>query len=142
MVRVILGVVVGFIVWTLLWVGSDAIFMAISNSYRDYMQGFETAIKTEQPFELSRMILLLTLLKSFVCSLISGLIAASIARERIRSTLLLGVLLLAFGIFIQSVYWNYIPLWYHASFLLLLIPVTFLGGKLWQPRLNLIGEYR
>lgn len=130
MLRVILGIVAGFIAWTILWVGSDAIFMAISASYRDYMEGFQKALETNQPFELSPVILLLTLLKSFICSIVSGLIAASIAGENIKSTLLLGVLLLAFGIFIQSVYWNYIPLWYHISFLLLLIPMTFVGGKL------------
>lgn len=130
MLRIILAAIAGFIVWTILWVGSDAFFMAISTSYREYMDGFQKALETKQPFELSSMILLLTLLKSFVCSIISGFIAALIARENNKSTLLLGVLLLAFGIFIQSVYWNYIPLWYHISFLLLLIPMTILGGKL------------
>lgn len=130
MLRIILGVIAGFLVWTILWVGTDAVFMAISTSYREYMEGFQNALETKQPFELSSMILLLTLFKSFACSIISGLIAALIARENLKSTLLLGVLLLAFGVFIQSVYWNYIPLWYHISFLLLLIPMTFLGGKL------------
>lgn len=130
MLRIILGVVIGFIVWTILWVGGDAIFMAISTSYREYMEGFQKALETKQPFELSSMILLLTLFKSFICSIISGFIAALIAKENSKSTLLLGLLLLAFGIFIQSVYWNYIPLWYHISFLLLLIPMTFVGGKL------------
>lgn len=130
MLRIISGMIVGFIVWTLLWVGSDAFFMAISTSYRDYMEGFQKALETKEPFELSSGILLLTLFKSFICSVISGLIAALIARENNKSTLFLGVLLLAFGIFIQSVYWNYIPLWYHISFLLLLIPMTILGGKL------------
>ena len=130
MLRIILAAVAGFIVWTILWVGSDAVFMAISTSYREYMDGFQKALETKQPFELSSIILLLTLFKSFVCSIVSGFIAALIARENNKSTLLLGVLLLVFGIFIQSVYWNYIPLWYHVSFLLLLIPMTILGGKL------------
>ena len=130
MLRLILGIVVGFIVWSILWVGSDAFFMAISTSYRDYMEGFQKALETKQPFELSSVILLLTLFKSFICSIISGLIAALIAKENNKSTLFLGILLLAFGIFIQSVYWNYIPLWYHLTFLILLIPMTFLGGKL------------
>jgi uncharacterized membrane protein (DUF485 family) len=130
MLRIILAAIVGFIVWTILWVGSDAVFIAISTSYRAYMDGFQKALETKQPFELSSTILLLTLFKSFFCSLISGFITALIAGENNKSTLLLGILLLAFGIFIQSVYWNYIPLWYHISFLLLLIPMTILGGKL------------
>lgn len=130
MLRIILGAIVGFIVWSILWIGSDAVFMAISTSYREYLEGFQKALDTKQPFELSSVILLLTLLKSFICSIVSGFVAALIAKENSKSTLILGVLLLAFGIFIQFVYWNYIPLWYHIPFLLLLIPMTVLGGKL------------
>ena len=130
MLRIILGAVVGFVVWSILWVGSDVIFMAIFTSYREYLEGFDNAIKTQQPFEINSTILFLTLVKSFICSLISGLITTLIAKESTKSTILLGVLLLAFGIFIQSIYWNYLPLWYHLPFLLMLIPMSFLGGKL------------
>ncbi|NJM52520.1 MAG: hypothetical protein HC846_03445 [Blastocatellia bacterium] len=128
--RIILGAIVGFIVWSVLWVGSDAVFMAISSSYREYMEGFNKALETKQPFEINSTILFLTLIKSFICSIISGLVAAMLAKENTKSTLLLGVLLLAFGIFIQSTLWSYLPLWYHIPFLVLLIPMTFLGGKL------------
>lgn len=130
MIRIILGAVVGFIVWSILWVGSDAVFMAIFSSYKEYLEGFNTALQTKQTFEINSTILFLTLLKSFICSIISGLVAAMIATENVKSTILLGVLLLAFGIFIQSIYWNYLPLWYHLSFLTLLIPMAILGGKL------------
>ena len=130
MLRIIIGAIIGFIVWSVLWVGGDAVFMAISSSYREYLEGFNNALAAKQPFETNSTILLLTLFKSFICSIISGLIAAIIAKENTKSTLLLGVLLLAFGIFIQSIYWNYLPLWYHIPFLLLLIPMTILGGKL------------
>lgn len=130
MIRIILGAIVGFIVWSILWVGSDAVFMAVSTSYREYLEGFNKALETKQPFETNSTILFLTLIKSFICSIISGLITAMIAKENTKSTLLAGILLLAFGIFIQSIYWNYLPLWYHIPFLFLLIPMTYLGGKL------------
>jgi hypothetical protein len=130
MLRIILSAVIGFVVWSILWVGSDAVFMAISSSYKDYMEGFQKAVETNQTFEVSSVILLLTLLKSFSCSVIAGLITALVAAENIKSTFLLGVLLLAFGIFIQSVYWNHIPLWYHIPFLLMLVPLSMFGGKL------------
>jgi hypothetical protein len=130
MLRIILGAIIGFVVWSILWVGSDAVFMAILPSYKDYMEGFQKAIETNQTFEVSSVTLLLTLLKSFICSIIAGLITALVAAENLKSTLLLGVLLLAFGVFIQSVYWNYIPLWYHVPFLLMLIPLSVFGGKL------------
>lgn len=130
MLRIILGAIAGFIVWSVLWVGSDAVFMAIFASYKEYIEGFNNALQTNQPFEVNSTILFLTLIKSFICSIIAGLITAIIAKESTKSTLLAGILLLAFGIFIQSIYWNYLPLWYHVPFLLLLIPFTFLGGKL------------
>lgn len=128
--RIILGAIVGFVVWSILWVGSDGVFMAIFPSYKEYMEGFNNALQTQQTFAVNSVILFLTLIKSFICSVISGLIAAIIARENTKSTIILGILLLAFGIFIQSVYWNYLPLWYHLAFLILLIPMTILGGKL------------
>jgi hypothetical protein len=128
--RIILGAIAGFIVWTVLWVGSDAVFMAVSSSYKEYIEGFNNALTTKQPFEINSTILFLTLIKSFICSIISGLIAAIIAKENTKSAALLGIFLLAFGIFIQSIYWNYLPLWYHITFLLLLIPMSILGGKL------------
>ena len=130
MLRIIIAAIVGFVVWSVLWVGSDSIFMAISPSYKEYLEGFNKALETKQSFEINSIILLLTLIKSFICSIISGLVTAIVAKENNKSTLVLGVLLLAFGIFIQSIFWNYLPLWYHIPFLALLIPMTFLGGKL------------
>ncbi|MCU0237804.1 MAG: hypothetical protein MUC29_00020 [Pyrinomonadaceae bacterium] len=130
MLRIIIAAIIGFVVWSILWIGSDAVFMAISPSYKQYLEGFQKALETKTPFEVSTTILLLTLIKSFICSMVSGLMTALIAKENMKSTLILGILLLAFGIFIQSIYWNYIPLWYHIPFLLMLIPMSIFGGKL------------
>lgn len=130
MLKIILGAIAGFFVWTILWIGSDAMFMAIFASYREYMEGFNNALQTKQPFQINSTILFLTLIKSFICSIISGVVAALIAKENTKSTFLLGIFLLAFGAFIQSVYWDYLPLWYHLAFLLMLIPMSVLGGKL------------
>ena len=130
MLRIILGAIAGFVVWSILWVGGDAVFMALSTSYKEYLEGFNNALMTKEPFEINTPILFLTLIKSFICSIISGVVTALIAKENTKSTILLGILLLTFGIFIQSIYWNYLPLWYHLAFLLMLIPMSFLGGKL------------
>jgi hypothetical protein len=130
MLRIVIAAIIGFVVWSILWIGSDAVFMAISPSYKQYLEGFQKALETKTPFEVSTTILFLTLIKSFICSIIAGLMTALIAKENMKSTLILGILLLAFGIFIQSIYWNYIPLWYHIPFLLMLIPMSIFGGKL------------
>jgi undecaprenyl pyrophosphate phosphatase UppP len=130
MIRIILGAIAGFVVWSVLWVGSDAVFMAVSTWYRENLEAFQKAIETKTEYTVDSTILIFSLIRSVVCSVISGLIAALISKEPIKSPLLAGIFLLAFGIFIQSVYWNYVPLWYHIPFLFLLIPMTLLGGKL------------
>jgi hypothetical protein len=131
MVRIILGVIVGFIVWSALWVGSDALTIAISPDwYGRNHDEFKWAVENKAAYTANSTILIMSLIRSVIFSIISGFIAALIARENTKSTLVLGVLLLLFGIFIQSILWNYMPLWYHLPFLILLIPMTVLGGKL------------
>jgi hypothetical protein len=131
MVRIILGVIVGFIVWSVLWVGSDALIAALSPGwYGKSLTDFQTAVDNKTPYTVDTTILIISLIRSVIFSIISGFAAAWIARENSKTTLALGVLLLLFGIFIQSVYWSYIPLWYHLIFLILLIPMVIWGGKL------------
>lgn len=130
MLRIILGIVVGFIVWSLLWVGSDAVFSAFSTDWGKTSAEFQAAVENKTPYILSSTVLVTLLIKSFIVSIISGFITALIARENFKSTVGLGIFLLLFGIFIQSLYWNYMPLWYHIPFLLMLIPMTILGGRL------------
>jgi hypothetical protein len=131
MLRIILGVIAGFILWSILWVGGDAILSAISPAWWGKTSTeFRAAVENKTPYSLDSIVLLLLLVKSVVISVISGFVTAIIAKENSKSTLLLGVLLVLFGIFIQSMYWNYMPLWYHIPFLLLLIPMTIMGGKL------------
>lgn len=130
MVRIILAIIVGFIVWLILWVGSDAVMSVISPDWGKTSVDFRAAVENKTPFALSSAVLLTLLVKSFIVSIISGFVTALIARENFKSTIILGLLLLVFGAFIQSVYWNYMPLWYHIPFLTLLIPMTVLGGKL------------
>ena len=129
MVRIILGVIAGFIAWSILWVGSDAVFSAISADWGKTSTEFQEAVARQTPYTLSSTVLIALLVKSFIVSLISGFITALIARENTKSTFVLGVLLLLFGVFVQVGHWNYMPLWYHIPFLILLIPMTVLGGK-------------
>ncbi len=131
MVRIILGAIAGFIVWSILWVGSDEIFMRLSPAwYGKHHNELKAAVENQTAFMSDSTILIIGLIRSIIFSLIAGFVAASIAKENSKSTLAAGILLLLFGIFIQSIFWNYAPLWYHIPFLVLLIPMTILGGKL------------
>jgi hypothetical protein len=131
MVRIILGVIVGFVAWSILWGGGDEVLARVSPDwYGAQRLAFEKAAFNKTSFDADPMILLFHLLRSVVTSLISGYLAAVVANENKRTTLILGVLLLIVGVIVQATVWNLLPIWYHLSFLVLLIPVTIAGGKL------------
>jgi hypothetical protein len=131
MLKMVLGIIGGFVVWSILWVGSDAVLMAILPGwYVKHQTEFAEALASKQPFVVDSTILLMHLVRSVIVSIISGLIAVVISRENTLTTIILGVLLLAFGLFVQLMAWSYLPLWYHIPFLALLVPMTVLGGKL------------
>jgi uncharacterized membrane protein YeaQ/YmgE (transglycosylase-associated protein family) len=131
MVKVVLGVIAGFVAWTILWLGSDMVLMTLSPSwYGAHQLKFEQAMGLGEPFVADTTILLMHLVRSIIISVICGFLAAMIAGENRRTPLILGVLLLLFGIGVEVAAWNYLPVWYHIVFLLLLIPATVIGGKL------------
>jgi hypothetical protein len=131
MLRTVAGIVVGFIIWSILWTGSDAVLSVLSTGwYGRHLSEFQTAVDNRTAYTADSTMLIIALIRSVIFSLVAGFVAASIARENAKTTVGLGILLVIFGIFIQSILWNYIPLWYHAVFLLLLIPMTITGGKL------------
>lgn len=130
MLKIILGVIVGFIGWSVLWIGSDPVIMWIFPWYKEGSEAFMSAVEAKQPFEVSFGILINSLIRSVIISLISGFLAVFISKEQSKTTLILGVLLLLAGLSSEIFFWSYIPLWYHLSFLVLLIPMTILGGKL------------
>ncbi len=124
MMKIILGIVAGFFVWSILWVGIDAVLKGVWTGYNESVEAMS----------FSPAMLIVPLILSAVCSIISGFVAALIARENSKSPLILGVLLLVVGIFVQMAVWDKIPLWYHLAFWILLVPMTVFGGKLIQLR--------
>ncbi len=120
MLKTILGVVAGFLVWSILWVGIDAVLKGV---WTDYNRSVEA-------MSFSAAQLVVPLILSAVCSIIAGFVAALTAKENSKSPLILGILLLVVGIFVQIAVWDKIPLWYHLTFWILLIPMTIFGGKL------------
>jgi hypothetical protein len=131
MLRIILGAIVGFIVWTILLLSSDYIWEALSPDWFGRHQSeFQAAISNNTPFMADTTILIIAGVRSAILSLITGYIAALISKENFKSPLLLGILLLAFGCFIHSMILNNVPVWYHLLILIPLIPLTIAGGKL------------
>jgi hypothetical protein len=131
MVKVVLGVIAGFVAWTILWLGSNALLMTLSpNWYGAGYLGLEQAIGLDQVFQLDSGILVLDLVRSVIISVISGFLAAVVAGENRRTPIILGLLLLMVGIAFQAMAWKYVAIWYHIAFLALLIPMTIVGAKL------------
>jgi uncharacterized membrane protein YeaQ/YmgE (transglycosylase-associated protein family) len=133
MLRIILGIIVGFIAWSIIWVGSDQFLASISRDwYGAHQDKVALAVVNGESFNPDFTIVLISLVRSIIASIMAGFLAAVVAGENRRSPLILGVILLAVGIAVQVHLWNVFPVWFHVVFWALLIPMTILGGKLKQ----------
>lgn len=132
MLKIVLGVIVGFVVWSIVWVGGEAVLA--NNASPGWLGAYdaeaEKALTNKTAFQPDSTIALIYLVRSIVTSIIAGYMCALVAGEFKRSTMILGVLLLAVGVAVQTMSWAVAPVWYHILFLLLLIPMTILGGRL------------
>lgn len=119
------AVAAGMIFWASLWVGGTG--------------GLQAAMPeafSEEGAPLQTGVLVGCLLFSIVLSVGAGYITAWVVnRAEIGHTLVLGVIQLAIGVFVQLQFWDLIPLWYHILFLALLIPGNVYGGKLRRDRM-------
>lgn len=112
MLRSIGSIATGFAAWTLLFLGSNALLKILIPAN-------------------TTGVLLLILGLSIVFSIIAGWLTFRVDHVRaLGSSLILGVLLLAVGIAVQSRYWHVLPLWYHLAFLGALVPGVLVGYRL------------
>ena len=131
MVRIVLGVIAGFLAWAIVWVGSEKILSAIwPEWYGVHQLAFEAAVANGGLFTADTTLLLTHIVLGSIVSAMSGFLAALIAGENKRAPLVLGFVLLAFGLLKAVLSWPYVPIWYHVIFTALLIPMTIMGGKL------------
>lgn len=120
MIRLALAIVAGFVLWSVLWLGGSALLRSL----------FAVDVTNSSSIT-DRRLLLLLLVLALIASIGAGYLALFIAQATvIRAALILGVLLLLVGIAVQSQYWTQLPLWYHLTFLILLLPATVMGGWL------------
>jgi hypothetical protein len=131
MLRIVLGVIAGFFAWVIVWVGSEKILSAIwPKGFGAHQRAFEAAIKNGGQFTADTTLLLMHIFLVSIVSVVSGFLTALIAGENIHAPLVLGCLLVAFGLLKAFMSWPYAPIWYHVIFTVLLIPMTIIGGKL------------
>jgi hypothetical protein len=131
MVRIVVGVIAGFIAWTIVWVGSEKILAAIwPEGFGAHQRAFQAAIEHGGQFTANTTMLLVHIVLASIVSVMSGFLAALIAGENKRAPLILGFLLVALGLLKAVLSWPYVPIWHHVIFTVLLMPMAIMGGKL------------
>jgi hypothetical protein len=120
MARNILAVVAGFVAWTVVFLGLAAVIRALfPEAYGPGGGVFDT------------LPLLLLLLASFAASVGAGYATARLASaDKPRYVAVQASLLLVVGLFVQISGWDLAPVWYNIVFLLSLVPLTLVGGRL------------
>ena len=131
MLRIVLGVISGFIAWLIAWVGSEKILSAIwPEGFGAHQRAFEEVVKNGGQFTADTTMLLTHIVVGSILAVMAGSLAALIAGENIRAPLVVGCLLLALSILKAVMSWQYVPLWYHVIFTAILLPMAMMGGKL------------
>jgi hypothetical protein len=122
MLRIVLGVIGGFIAWLFVWVGVEKVLSAIWPAFGVHQAAFQ--------FTANSTMLVVHIVLGSIVSVISGALASLIAGENSKAPLIVGFLLLLMGIAKAVMSWQYVPIWYHVIFTAILFPMAILGGKL------------
>ena len=130
MIRIVLGVIVGFFAWMITWFGGEKIISAAWPAFGVHQAAFQAAIENGGPFTADTGALVTHIVLGSIVSVISGFLAALIAGENKRAPLILGSLLLAMGLLKAGMSWPYVPIWYHVIFTAIVLPMAIVGGKL------------
>jgi hypothetical protein len=130
MVRIVLGVVAGFLAWLIGWFGCEKIFSALWPTWYGAQQdAFQAVLINGGQFSAQASFLLTHVACGAAVSLLAGYLAARVARENKRAPVILAVLLLALGVMKMVMSWQYVPVWYHLAFTLQLLVMPIVGGK-------------
>jgi len=130
MLRIVLGVIGGFIAWLFVWVGVEKVLSAIWPAFGVHQAAFQAAIEDGGQFTANSTMLVVHIVLGSIVSVISGALASLIAGENSKAPLIVGFLLLLMGIAKAVMSWQYVPIWYHVIFTAILVPMAILGGKL------------
>jgi hypothetical protein len=119
MTRNIVGVIAGLATWLLVAAVAGLI---MRNSWPEY-----AAVAQAMRFTLPMMAARLSI--GALATLAAGFVTALITRSAV-ARLIPGVLLLLAFIPQHVMLWDKFPLWYHLTFLLSLVPLTYLGSRI------------
>jgi hypothetical protein len=118
--RSVLAVLSGAILWAVLWIGTGAGIAAVAPE----------AVAPGQFID-SVAVLLTFLSASVAYSIAAGYVTGTLAKTSVvHHGLVLGILQVVLGIGFQAQSWRLMPLWYHLTFLTLLLPGNVYGAWL------------
>ena len=124
--------VIAFFAGLLAWI---LIVSLVDRSLRVLIDGYAAA---EPKLSFTLPMMLARLAMAAVTSLLAGAIVGAIAPPRSRTPWALGLLLLAAFLPEHIHLANRLPLWYHLTFLLTLVPLVVIGA--WLPRATAVAR--
>lgn len=129
--QMLVGVVVGFVAWMLLWLGAESVLSAIwPEWFGAHQRAFQAAITNGVAFTPDPAILVIHVALAAVMAACSGLIAARLAQHHPRAPLSMGLVLMVMGLMKAAMSWSLVPMWYHVSFTAVLLMMAVVGGRL------------
>lgn len=125
MLRQILAVVGGFVLWSVLW-----LLLGQALAVSGLLPSSGQPVTAPAP-------LTALLIGSVALSVLAGYVAATISRTPgYKVAVALGLVLLVVGIAVQAQYWQLMPVWYHLVFLVFLVPACIAGARLRTRRVD------
>ena len=121
--KAVIGVVAGLAVWIAVVAVAGVIMRSSWPAYAD--------VADAMTFTLPMMLARLSI--GALATLAAGWVTAAIAPPPMLVRLMPGLILLAVFIPQHIALWNIFPIWYHLTFLLSLVPLTYLGGASHRP---------
>lgn len=121
----ILGVIAGLVVWVTIVMVAGIILRLSWPAY--------ASVAAAMTFTLPMLVARLSI--GALATLAMGLVTAAILQRSILASLIPGVLLLIGFIPQHKMLWDKFPVWYHLTFLLSLVPLTWVGATMarrWQ----------
>ena len=120
MARGVAGVVGGLVAWFI-------VATLLNFPLRWWWQGY---VEAESPMTFTLPMLAARLAIGVLASLAAGFVLAMIAKRAGRGALILGIVLVALFIPVHYGLWDKFPVWYHAAFIVSLVPFVLLGARI------------
>jgi len=118
-IKPILGVVAGLVVWIVL---ASVAGLILRGSWPEYAQ-----VAASMTFTLSMKIARLAI--GALATVAAGMVTRAVARSTAAGVVVGAVLLVVF-IPEHVQLWDKFPVWYHLTFLLSLVPLSYFGGRI------------